>query len=151
MHTTPNGVAITVILRKKQFMKGLTALGLLAVLLLTFQGMNMSSYQNDSYAPGAIVMDRYLNDVETVLITGQVLRFNTTTFKYDPLINTQVRFWATDELFEDLVTTDDAGYFKSNKYFQVGQLITLTIFDLRFTRFISYYAEIEFQVDTIYM
>jgi len=131
---------------RSNLVKGLTTLGLIAVLLISYQSFNMSAFTGDWYAPGAAAP---MQSLESVFIYGTVFSWNDTIGDYIPVINIQIRIWATDELVEDIITTDSTGRYESNIKFWTGQLITLTIGNERFTRFISYHAEDSYELDGI--
>ena len=99
--------------------------------------MEMSYY---SPAPAAM----YGGDL--VYVTGYVYYFNETTFVETPAVDVEVRIFATDELFDEYVFTDEDGFFYSNERYEAGQVLKLTIEEAKFYPFIDYYVE-----DTVFL
>jgi len=83
---------------------------------------------------------------ELVYVTGYVYYFNETTFEETPAVDVEVRIFATDELFDEYVFTDEDGFFYSNERYEAGQVLKLTIGEAKFYPFIDYYVE-----DTVFL
>jgi len=99
--------------------------------------MQMSYY---SPAPAA------MHGGELVYVTGYVYYFNETTFVETPAVDVEVRIFATDELFDEYVFTDEEGFFYSNERYEAGQVLKLTIRETNFYPFIGYYVD-----DTVFL
>lgn len=124
---------------------------MILIVWASFGQMSLMSFNQDFYAPGVAAPMEGDRSVEYVRVYGYVFRFNETSEQDDPVKNLRVRIWATDELFEDIVQTDDNGRYESVAVFRVGQLVTLLIEEVRYIRFISYHAEDVCELDSIYL
>lgn len=111
------------------------------------------SVMQDSYAPIAVIPMEGRESVEYVKVYGYVFWFNETSGQDMPVNNFKVRIWATDELFDDVVWTDNNGRYESTVVFRVGQLVTLLVegSDVRHIRFISYHAVDTCELDPVYI
>lgn len=113
--------------------------------------MAFMSVTQDFYAPGVAAPMEQRESIEYVIVYGYVFEFNETSEQDDPVKNLGVRIWATDELFEVIIQTDDNGRYESVAVFRVGQLVTLLIEGIRYIRFISYHAADACELDPIYL
>jgi hypothetical protein len=71
------------------------------------------------YSPPAAFMAP-IQERGRVYVTGRIVHQNESL-----AVNVTIRLFATDELIEDFVVTDDQGEFISNVRFEAGQIITV--------------------------
>lgn len=138
--------------RKALLSRLLVFLGMILIIGISFNQLSLMSFSQDVYAPGApVLMEGGRESVEYVIVYGYVFRFNT-TLGYDmPVVDVKVRLWATDELFEDVVWTDNDGRYESTVVFRVGQLVSVLVEGTRYVRFISYHAVDTCELDSVYL
>jgi len=100
---------------------------MIGALGLMYQGpLSANQY---SAAPGMFAAK------SSVHVSGSLIWGNGTNAALIP-----VRLFATDQLLEDNMTTDEHGHFLSTRQFLTGQILTLTTHGQRFTAFIPYDA-----------
>lgn len=116
-------------------------------IMLCFIGVTaMSMFQLPMYMSVYSPAPAVLYGGESVYVTGYVYYFNETTLIETPAVGVEVRIFATDELFDEYVFTDEEGFFYSNERYEAGQVLKLTIGEAKFYPFIDYYVD-----DTVFL
>ena len=123
---------------------------------MIFIGSNASMFQltvfSDSYAP----LPALMQEGEQIYVYGDVWYYNTThpvfgdAYEY-PASNISVRIFATDELKSETVITDIDGFFLSTLTYEAGQILTITILDDRYEKFIGYNEIGDFYLGKFYV
>jgi len=131
----------------------LVFLVMILIVGVSFNQLSFMSFAQDAYAPGVAAPMEGHESVKYVIVYGYVLWFNETSGQDMPIKGFKVRIWATDELFADIVWTDNDGRYESFAVFRVGQLVTLLVegSDIRHIRFISYHAVDTCELDPVYL
>lgn len=139
--------------RKALLSRLLVFLVMILIIGVSFNQLSFMSVTQDAYAPGVAIPMGGRESVEYVIIYGYVFWHNETSGQDRPIKGFKVRIWATDELFDDVVWTDNSGRYESAVVFKVGQLVTLMVegSSIRHIRFISYHAVDTCELDPIYL
>jgi hypothetical protein len=114
--------------------------------------MTQFAIVGDEYAPLPSLMWKG----EYIHVFGEVWYYNTThpmggsASKY-PAPNISVRIFATDEQKAEIIITDIDGCFISTLTYEAGQILTITILNDRYEKFIGYKESNDFYLGRFYI
>lgn len=115
--------------------------------------MTQFAISEDVYSPFPALMQ----EGAQVHVFGNVLFYNMTHPVFEdvsreyPAPNISVRIFATDELKSEVAITDIDGYFLSTLTYEAGQILTVTILDNRYEKFIGYNEIDDFYLGRFYV